>query len=191
MRDLAAQIQRLLRPLKTGLSTLIGRAVMSYARQEGGMLLIQSERLADETADHLESFEGYGLAAWPLPGAEAIVASVGGVRSHGVVIAIADRRYRFELGAQGEVALHDDQGQVVHLKRDGIRIVSEFKVEVEAPEVTVTTNEAIVDADEATITGNLTVDGDLTVAGDVVLGDGAVQFVKLANDTPATKVKAK
>jgi phage gp45-like len=54
--------------------------------------------------------------------AEAIFSYLGGGRSHGIAIATGDRRYRLYKLANGEVALHDDQGHQVHIKRDGVYV---------------------------------------------------------------------
>jgi phage gp45-like len=53
-------------------------------------------------------------------GAEGFMGFMGGGRSHGVVFVAGDRRYRLYKLQDGEVALHDDQGQQLHVKRDGI-----------------------------------------------------------------------
>jgi phage gp45-like len=49
-----------------------------------------------------------------------------------ITIASDDRRYRIEL-AEGEVCIHDDLGQKVHLTRDGIVIKTDQKVTIDAP----------------------------------------------------------
>jgi phage gp45-like len=54
--------------------------------------------------------------------AEAIVLFLSGNRSHGVVIAQDDRRFRPTGLKEGEVCLYDDQKQQVVLTREGIRI---------------------------------------------------------------------
>jgi phage baseplate assembly protein V len=178
-----AALNTLLKPLKNSVRLMIGRAIIRLVNDAGPVQRVQVDRLAGETADDLEVFGWYGFGSYPHPGAEAIVTSLGGVRSHGVVIAVADRRYRLLGMQEGEVALFDDLGQKVHLTRSGIVI--------EAPEVTVTTNHMIVDADQTTFTGNVSIGGNLGVDGDVGLGEGAVLAVKLADNTNATKVKAK
>lgn len=71
---------------------------------------LNGEQLAAELMQH------YGLASAPLTGAEVIVLPIGGNSAHGVVIASIDKRYRVEL-KPGEVALHTDEGDYVHLKR--------------------------------------------------------------------------
>lgn len=53
-------------------------------------------------------------------GAEGFMGFMGGGRSHGAVFVAGDRRFRLYKLADGEVAIHDDQGQQLHLRRDGI-----------------------------------------------------------------------
>jgi phage baseplate assembly protein V len=115
------------------------RAMMSIAR---GILTaindapmaqeVQIQLLADEVADQIERFQEYGFTSVPFPQAEAVMVCVGGLRGHGVVIATEDRRYRLKALSPGEVAIYDDQGQAVHLKRDGIYLATTMKVQVDA-----------------------------------------------------------
>lgn len=88
---------------------------------------LDTEVLMDEVHQGVEHFEHYGFTAVPLSPtgagkAEAIVAFLGGARSHPVVIATGDRRFRPKSRAEGEVTLHDDQGQEVYITRAGIQI---------------------------------------------------------------------
>ncbi|CAL4866738.1 hypothetical protein MMA231_00982 [Asticcacaulis sp. MM231] len=182
---------RLLRPIKDRLNLMLGRAIVRLVKDSGALQLIQADRSADEPADDLERFGWYGFHSVPHEGAEAIVASLGGSRSHGVVIACEDRRYRLTGMAAGEVALADDLGQVVYLTRDGLRITSPLKIDIELPEVTVTTNVYTVDADQTSFFGDVSIGGNLDVDGNSDLGNGATKFVKLADNSNATTVKAK
>ena len=116
---------------------MVSRAIVRLVDDERRAQECQVELLDDEVADGMERFQQYGLTSHPFPGAEAVVVCVGGTRSHGIIIAVEDRTYRLSGLETGEVALYDDQGQVVHLKRDGIHIESELKVVVQAPTVTV------------------------------------------------------
>lgn len=50
-------------------------------------------------------------------GAEAVVLFPSGDRSHGVVISVADRRYRLKGLKSGEVAIYTDEGDSIILKR--------------------------------------------------------------------------
>jgi phage baseplate assembly protein V len=172
--------------LRDKIALLAGRVIIKRTDTSDELMTAQVTGLEGEVHDSLEVMSHYGLASRPLPDAEATVVSVGGVRSNAVIIATGDRRYRIEL-AEGEVALHDDLGQVVHLKRSGILIESPLKVDIEAPTVTVTANEATIDADATDVTGNLNIGGNLVVAGTYKLGAGATKAVKLADNSNGTK----
>ncbi len=75
-----------------------------------------------------ERFQTYGHTSVPkapddeagAKAAEVVVGFIGGDRSHQVVVAVDDRRYRMKNLQPGEQANHDDQGQNVHIARDGI-----------------------------------------------------------------------
>lgn len=85
-----------------------------------GEVTVESMRPSDE----LRVVQSYGFASRPQAGAEAVIVQVGSNPDQAIVIAIDDRRYRISL-AGGEVALFDDLGSKVHIKRGGI-------IEVEA-----------------------------------------------------------
>lgn len=147
---------------------MLSRAILTLVDDSKGLQTLQVELLSDEAQDGVERFGEYGLASRPKAGAEAIAASVGGLRSHMVVIGIEDRRFRLKNLAEGEVALYDDLGQVVHLKRDGIAIESPLKVTLEAPQVVVNADQADIVADTVNLGGT----GGAKVArvGDTVSG---------------------
>ena len=114
---------------------MVGRGVIAGVDDATKMQNVQVDVLADETHDGVERFQSYGLTSVPHPGAETVVVFAGGLRSHGLAIVVDDRRYRLTGLQGGEVALHDDLGQVVHLTRDGIRIATSKDVTVEAVNV--------------------------------------------------------
>jgi phage baseplate assembly protein V len=182
-------LKRLLDPMKRQFRLLISRAVVALTNDAGSFQTVQANALADETLDGMESFGLYGFHSRPKPGAEAVVACLGGVRSHGVVIATHDRRYRLKNLANGDVALADDQGQVVHLGRDGISIATSLPVTLQAASLAITADTTITG--KLTVTDTATLQGDLQVKGNSTLGNGAVKQVKLSDDSPATTVKAK
>lgn len=99
---------------------LISRCTVALVNAAGKLQALQIRMLAGEVKDGVEHLEPYGYTSHPLRGAEGVVVCPGGDRSHGVVIVVADRRYRLQGLKPGEVALHDDQGQCVHLTRAGI-----------------------------------------------------------------------
>lgn len=117
-----SEMSRLLSPLARRIRLLAGRAVVSLIDDATKLQGLQVELLEGEVRDQVERFQQYGLTSVPLPGAEGLYLSLNGSRDHGVVISVDDRRYRLVGLAGGEVAIYDDQGQKVHLTRDGIVI---------------------------------------------------------------------
>lgn len=115
-------IARMLAPLARRLGNLLARGTVVLAKSTTKMQTLQVKLLSGEVKDGVEHFESYGLTAHPKSGAEHITLFMGGDRSHGVTIMVADRRHRPTDLAEGEVALYDDLGHKVHLTRTGIVI---------------------------------------------------------------------
>lgn len=127
------------------LRNMAARGVISKVSAGRKMQSLQVRLLAGEVKDNVEHFEPYGYTAHPHTGAEAITLFFDGDRSHGVVLVVADRRYRLQGLEAGEVALHDDQGQKVVIKRDRIQataplveVVASAKVRMVTPLLEVT-----------------------------------------------------
>lgn len=151
------------RALRRGLANLLAPGVVLLVDDAKKVQEIQAGLLAGETRSGLRRLQGYGFTSHPLPGAEVLAAFVGGNRDHGFVIGLDDRRYRLALAA-GEVAIFDDQGQKVHLTRDGIVIET-------AQPVTVKGSAISLEAD-TTIKGNAIVEGAVLAAGNVTAFSG-------------------
>lgn len=114
---------KLARPLVRGLRLMVARGTIKLVDDGPKAQTAQLHLLDGEIRDGVEVFQSYGLSTVPHPGSEAVAVSVGGNRDHCIVIAHGDRRYRLTGMAGGEVALHDDQGAAVILRRDGIAII--------------------------------------------------------------------
>lgn len=157
MKDL----MRLLRPIQGRIQMMVGRAVISAVNDTLKAQALQVELLDGEAQDGIENYQSYGFTSVPLSGAEAVIAFVGGLRSHGICIGTVDRRYRLKGLQPGEVALYDDQGQKVVIGRDGIIIETEKPIIVRAESV-------LVEADAVDLGGS----GGPAVArvGDTVAG---------------------
>ena len=121
------QLSRALAPLARGLQNLFSRGVVSAVNPDAKMQTVQIQLLTGEAKDNVEHFEPYGFTSHPHVGAEQATGFVDGDRSHGIVLVAADRRFRLTGLAAGEMAIHDDQGQRVHLTRDGIVIMGAGK----------------------------------------------------------------
>ncbi len=92
------------------------------------------ELMHDETPTKVEHFQQYGYTARPKAGAEVLTALIQGNRDHPIVIAYDDRRYRLQGLEDGEMAIYDDQGQKVHIKRSGILVETTKDVTVKSPQ---------------------------------------------------------
>lgn len=121
------QLSRALSPLARGLQNLFSRGVVSSVNSALKMQTVQIQLLDGEGKDDVEHFEPYGYTSHPQVGAEQVTGFVEGDRSHGIVLIVADRRYRLVGLAPGEMAIYDDQGQRVHLTRNGIVIMGAGK----------------------------------------------------------------
>ena len=143
------QILKLLQPMQRKLQQVVSRGVVRLVNDSLKMQEMQLTLMADETLDGVERFQNYGLTSVPHSGAEAITVSVSGHRSHSVAIVVDDRRFRLKGLANGEVALYDDQGQKVHLKRDGyMHVIANAQMTINAPLVRI--------------------EGELEVTGDII-----------------------
>lgn len=148
----------MLRPLERQVSLLVRRAIIK-AVKDSAIQTAQVTIFKDDLGDKVERFQEYGFSSVPLPGAEAIVAFMGGDRSNGVIIAVEDRRYRVNGLAGGEVALFTDEGDMIHFKRGNVidiktntlNVIAENEVNIETQNATVTADNVDVSAESAQV----------------------------------------
>ncbi|AMK09656.1 hypothetical protein AWY79_00300 [Pseudodesulfovibrio indicus] len=112
-------LEKTLAPLRRKVMLLVSRAVLTLADDETTLQTLQAKLLGDEVLSSLERFQQYGFTSVPHAGAEAVALSLGGNRSHTIIINVDDRRYRLKGLENGEVALYTDEDQ----SADGCRIV--------------------------------------------------------------------
>lgn len=167
-----AALQRAVAPIHRRVALMIGRGLVKLVDDAGGLQQLQVTLLDGEVHDGVERFQDYGISSCPHPGAEHAFASVGGLRTAGIVLAVADRRYRLKV-AEGEVALYDDLGQSVWLKRAGVEITSPLKVTVTAPQVLVVSDD--VELGAASGGKKVVLDGDAVTGGHVVASSTKVK----------------
>ena len=109
--DLRAQFDRLIGPLRRRVLLMVGRAVLRVVDDSLKLQAVQVEGLPGEVLDGIERWQQYGFTSVPHPGAEAIIAALGGQRQHSVVLAVEDRRYRVMGLEQGEVCIYTDEDE--------------------------------------------------------------------------------
>jgi len=129
------EIHKLLGPMSRRLRLMAARGIIASISDAPKQQRSQVSLLAGEVRDNVERFQEYGFTSVPFPGAEGVFLSLNGSRDQGVMICIADRRYRLTGLRPGEAALHDDQGQKVHLTRDGIVVSTPKKCRIEALDI--------------------------------------------------------
>lgn len=132
-------IARLMSPLARSVGNMLARGTLVLANAATKMQSLQVRILDGEAKDAVEHFEPYGYTSRPHPGAEALLQFFGGDRSHGVAFMVADRRYRLTGLESGEVALFDDLGSKIVIKRGNvIEVTAATKVRMVTPLLEVT-----------------------------------------------------
>lgn len=140
-------IPKAVKPLADRISNMLARGVVTLANSTGKMQALQVALLADESKDTVEHFEAFGYTSNPMPGAEVFVVFVEGDRSHGVVLAATDRRYRPQDLLSGESAVYNAHSMSITLTKEGIVIAGGDKpISISgSPTVTVTGGDVIAD----------------------------------------------
>ncbi|WP_033458861.1 phage baseplate assembly protein V [Bordetella bronchiseptica] len=153
-----------------GIRGMIARGVLALVDSSPKLQALQARITAGEVKGGLEHFESYGFTSNPKPGAEMLVAFLGGDRSHGAVFCVADRRYRLQGLESGEVALYSDEGDSVVLRRGRVvEVTTEvFRLNAKRCELNV--------AEEISLnTPLVSAPGDLDVDGEVRAGPVSVR----------------
>ena len=158
---------------------VVGRGRITTTDDSGPVQKVQIQIGELETRDTTPRVAEYGFTSNPLPGCHGVVVFVGGDRSNGVILGTNDQSARLKDLKRGEVAIYDDQGQSVWLKRTGIEIngaglpIKVFNtptVRVEA-DTSVTLATPLVHC-----TQDLTVEGLLTTLNFTMLAGGAANW---------------
>jgi len=118
-RETIQLVRRLLAPIARRVRLTVSRAVLDLINDTEGMQLVQVDLLSDELRSDVEHFQPYGFTSVPSQGAEGVYLSVGGDRSHGVVVCLADRANRKTGLQDGEVAVYHRDGAYALLDEDG------------------------------------------------------------------------
>ncbi|HUO23114.1 MAG TPA: phage baseplate assembly protein V [Caulobacteraceae bacterium] len=162
------------RELKRRVYMAVGRCVLEAVTDTTKCQTLKISLLDDELAEDVERFQEYGFTSVPFAGAEGIAVAVAGLRSHAVVIAVEDRRYRPTGLQPGEGGLYDDQAQTILIKRDGIHITTTKTVTVNAAEVGILSGNVNLGA----LGGKkVALDGDPVVGGVIVASSTKVKAV--------------
>ena len=141
------------------LTRLLARGTVVLAHSANKLQSLQMRLTAGEVNDDMEHFEPYGFTSNPLAGAEGIATFLGGDRSHGVVLVVADRRYRLKALAAGEVAIYTDEGDRIHFKRGRVIDIDTATLNIRA------SSGVIIDSPTLSMSGKIVSQGDQVAAG--------------------------
>ncbi|MGE0333100.1 MAG: phage baseplate assembly protein V [Ramlibacter sp.] len=96
--------------------------------------LVDGEGLAGEQLKSVELFQQFGFTSALPAGTQLVVLPLGGRTSHAVVIATENAAYRLEVKESGEVALYNQWGDYVWLKKEGQMVLkAATSVEIDTP----------------------------------------------------------
>lgn len=146
------------------------RAVLSSLRKDTPQQLVDGTGLSDEQLRQLELFQHFGFSSAPPKDSQLIVVPLGGRTSAAVVVASEHGTYRFQLGADGEAALYNQWGDVVHLRADRtIHLQAQAKVLIDTSDVEVNASGSmVVNASSITLNAPLvTATGSIQAADDI------------------------
>lgn len=115
---------------------MLARAILRRVDDTGPRQMVQIEATKGELIDGVPRFQNYGVTSNPpVAGSDAMVAFLGGSREQGVVIAMENRQFRLTGLEAGEVAIHDDLGNVVLLGREELSVTAVTRARVIAPSI--------------------------------------------------------
>lgn len=141
------------------LMNMLARGVVALAKSTGKLQTLQMRLTHGEVKDAMEHLEPYGYTSCPHEGAEGFAAFLGADRSHGVVLVVADRRYRLQGLQAGEVAIYTDEGDKIHFKRGRI-------IDIETDTLNIRAGTAVnFDTPTITQTGQIVSQGDQIAGG--------------------------
>ncbi|EIH3276601.1 phage baseplate assembly protein V [Salmonella enterica] len=115
---------------------------------------IQAQGIGNENLQGAEMFQHYGFTSHPQPGTMGIVLPLGGVSSHGIVIATEHGAYRLKSLKPGEVALYTDEGAKIVLRRGKLIEADCETFRVNCTDFEVNSKQATVNCDTWTATAS-------------------------------------
>lgn len=196
--EIISLFSRLIKPRDDRLNNLsrLGKVLMMKA---GNTQSAQVQTANNEIADNVKFIEAYGFTAKPKQNSECILLNIQGNPGNVVALVIGNRELRFKKLNDGEVAMYDDSGNLLHFKNGGvidfkapatmnqtaqtINVSGTTAVNVNTQTAAVTAKTLNVEADTAAIKAKTaTVDAQTTtVNGKVNLAGGGQPVARLGD----------
>ncbi|CBW29914.1 phage baseplate assembly protein V [Haemophilus influenzae] len=145
------------------------RGVLHLVKSADNIQKVQASGLADETLQDVEFMQQFGFTSVPPANTQAVILPIGGQTTHGIVIATENGSFRVKNLQGGEVAIYDESGSSIVLKKgrlieidcDVLKINAATKVDISSP---------LVETDQVfTAQGQINGNGGMAVQG----GSGA------------------
>ena len=145
------------------------RGVLHLVKSADNIQKVQASGLADETLQDVELMQQFGFTSVPPANTQAVILPIGGQTTHGIVIATENGSFRVKNLQGGEVAVYDESGSSIVLKKgrlieidcDVLKINATKKVDISSP---------LVETDRVfTAQGQINGNGGMAVQG----GSGA------------------
>lgn len=145
---------------------------------------VQLDGLAGETLQDVELMQQFGFTSHPPTDTECIVLPLGGVSSHGIIVATENGAYRIKGLAAGEVAVYDQSGSSIVLKQGRLIEIDCDRLSINAPSGVEITAPNVQCSAQLTAMGQINGNGGMAVRG----GGGAsfTGDIRLTGDFSST-----
>ena len=180
------------------------RGVLHLVKSADNIQKVQASGLADETLQDVELMQQFGFTSVPPANTQAVILPIGGQTTHGIVIATENGSFRVKNLLGGEVAVYDESGSSIVLKKgrlieidcDVLKINAATKVDISSPlvetdqvftaqgQINGNGGMAVQGGSGASFTGNVEQrDGSFTTDGDVKAGTISLRNHKHTGDS--------
>jgi phage gp45-like len=118
---------------------MVGTMKITATDDSGPVHKVQVKGFPPEQIDNMPVLQIYGLASHAPAGSDAMAIFTSGDRSNGVIVATGNQQYRLRGLKSGELAIHDNSGNIVKLSNGGnIEVTCPTKVRIVTPRLEVT-----------------------------------------------------
>lgn len=164
------------------------RGKLNLVKSADNIQKVQVSGLADETLQDVELMQQFGLTSVPPAGTQVVVLPMGGETTHSIVIATENGSFRVKNLQSGEVAVYDESGSSIILKKgrlieidcDTLKITASTKVDIHSP--LVETDHVLTAQGQINGNGGMAIEGgsgatfscDVTQTGGSIKTDGDV-----------------
>jgi len=142
----------------------IAKCSITGAYSTNKMREVQIQLADGEVRDKVEHYEPFGFTSEMITDGktDSVVVFTDESRGLGMVVCVADRRYRPTDLKPGEVCVYDKKGRKVYFKEDGIVVEG-----VDSPVTVNTSSKVIINASSVEINADTTINGNVTVNGNI------------------------